>query len=61
MDLSIVTTHLSEVIKWVGTVITAMVSESGELAELTPLLMVGVSISALLLAVKVIRSFVWGA
>ena len=61
MDLSAVGTNLSAVIGWIGTVITAMTSETGALAPLLPLLMISVSISALLLAVKVIRSFIWGA
>lgn len=61
MDLTVVGQNLSKVIGWIGTVITAMTSEGGELAALLPLLMVSVSISALLLAVKVIRSFIWGA
>lgn len=61
MDLSAVATNLTEVIGWIGTVITEMTTTSGKLAALLPLLMVSVSISALLLAVKVIRSFIWGA
>ena len=61
MDLSVVGQNLSSVIGWIGTVINAMVGEGGALAPLLPLLMVSVSISALLLAVKVIRSFIWGA
>ena len=61
MDLSVVGENLSQVISWIGTVINSMVGENGELAKLLPLLMVSVSISALLLAVKVIRSFIWGA
>lgn len=61
MDLSSVSTNLTEVIKWIGTVVTSLTSTSGDLAPLLPLLMVSVSISALMLAVKIIRSFIWGA
>ena len=61
MDLSAVGSNLTQVIGWIGTVITEMTTTSGKLAALLPLLMVSVSISALLLAVKVIRSFIWGA
>lgn len=61
MDLSAVGSNLQSVIGWIGTVITALTSSDGDLAALLPLLMIGVSISALLLAVKVIRSFIWGA
>lgn len=61
MDLSAVGSNLQSVIGWIGTVITSLTSSDGDLAALLPLLMIGVSISALLLAVKVIRSFIWGA
>lgn len=56
-----VTTALSTVIGWVGTVIDAMIGAEGDLAALLPLFAVGISISALLLGVKVLKSFVWGA
>ena len=58
--LEAITTNLTTVIGWVGTVITAMTGEAGQLKELLPLLAIGVSISALLLGVKVIKSFTWG-
>lgn len=56
-----VTTSLTTVIGWVGTVVTALVSETGELKELLPLLAIGISISALMFGIKAIRSFIWGA
>lgn len=59
--LTAVTDALSTVITWVGTVITAMIGETGALKELLPLFAIGISISALLLGVKIIKSFVWGA
>lgn len=59
--LAAVTDGLGTVIGWVGTTVTALVGESGALAELLPLLAIGVSIAALLLGVKVIRSMIWGA
>lgn len=55
-----VTSALSTVIDWVGTVITALTSSNGELSGLLPLFAIGIAISALLLGVKVIRSFTWG-
>ena len=61
MDLTAVGENLVSVIGWIGTVITEMTTTGGKLSALLPLLMVSVSISALLLAVKVIRSFIWGA
>ena len=47
--LAAVTSALSTVISWVGTVITALTSEQGALADLLPLFAITVSISALLL------------
>ena len=52
---------LGEVIKWVGQVLTALISTDGELSALLPLLAVGVAVSALMLGIKAIRSFIWGA
>lgn len=59
--LAAVTSGLTTVITWVGTVVTALVSEAGALSALLPLLAVGVAISALMLGIKVIRSVIWGA
>lgn len=59
--IAAVTTALTTVIGWVGTVVTALTGESGALAGLLPLLAIGVAVSALMLGVKAIRSFAWGA
>lgn len=59
--LAQVTSALTEVIGWVGTVVSALVSTDGALKDLLPLLAVGVAISALMLGVKAIKSFIWGA
>lgn len=59
--LEAVTTALTTVIGWVGTVVTALIDEAGQLADLLPLLAVGVAISALMLGIKAIKSFIWGA
>lgn len=59
--LKAVTDALTTVISWVGTVVTALTGESGELKELLPLLAIGVAISALMLGIKAIKSFIWGA
>ena len=56
--MAAVTSALTTVINWCGTVVTAVLS--GELSELLPLLAVGVAISALMLGVKCIKSFAWG-
>ena len=59
--LEAVTTALSTVIGWVGTVVSALVKTDGELSSLLPLLAVGVAVSALMLGIKAIKSFIWGA
>lgn len=59
--LEAVTSAISTVITWVGTVITAMTAEAGALAPLLPLFAIGVAISAVLLGVRVIKSIIWGA
>lgn len=59
--LEAVTSGLSTVIEWVGTVITALVGEAGALAPLLPLLAIGVAVSAVFLGIKVIRGMIWGA
>lgn len=59
--LAAVTDALTTVISWVGTVVTALVGTEGALSDLLPLLAVGVAISALMLGIKAIKSFIWGA
>lgn len=59
--ISAVTGALSDVIGWVGTVVTSLTSQTGELAPLLPLLAIGVAVSALMLGIRAIRSFAWGA
>jgi len=55
-----VTTALGTVIEWVGTVVSALTSADGALSALLPLLAIGISISALMLGIKAIKSFAWG-
>lgn len=59
--LQAVTTALGTVIDWVGTVIGSLTTADGALAELLPLLAIGVAISALMFGIKAIRSVIWGA
>ncbi len=55
-----VTSALDTVIGWIGSVVTALVGEGGQLNSLLPLMAVGISISALMLGIKAIKSFAWG-
>ena len=59
--LSAVTSGITTVIGWIGAVLDSMIGESGELAALLPLFAIGIAISAILLGVRVVRSFIWGA
>lgn len=59
--LEAVTSGLTVVIGWVGSVVTALTGADGALAPLLPLLAIGVAVSALMLGIKAIRSFIWGA
>lgn len=56
-----VTSGITTVIGWIGTVLTAIVGESGALSDLAPLFAIGISISAIMLGIKVVRGIVWGA
>ena len=58
--LDAVTSGITTVIGWIGDVITAITSTSGELNQLLPLYAIGIAISAILLGIKVIRSIIWG-
>lgn len=59
--LEAVTSGITTVISWVGAVMDSLLTTEGELAALLPLFAVGVAISAILLGVKIIKSFIWGA
>lgn len=56
-----VTTALTTVIGWVGTVVSALTNTDGDLSALLPLMAIGIAISALMLGVKAIKSFAWGS
>lgn len=55
-----VTTGLSAVIDAVGTFVTAIVSDTGALHDLLPLFAIGISISLLLLCVRIVKGLIWG-
>lgn len=59
--LAAVTDAITQVLTWVGTVITALTGSSGALNALLPLFAIGIAISAVLLGIRIIRSVVWGA
>lgn len=59
--LTLVTNGISTVITWVSTVVSAVIDSDGDLYVLAPLFAIGISISAILLGVKLVKSLVWGA
>lgn len=59
--MAAVTTALTTVISWVGTVVTALTGAEGALAELLPLFAIGIAISAFMFALAGIRRVTWGA
>lgn len=59
--LEAVTSGITTVISWIGSVVDSITGADGALAELLPLLAVGVSISAILFSIKIIRGLIWGA
>lgn len=59
--LDAVTSGLGTVIDWVGTVVNSLIGEAGELTALLPLFAIGIAISAVMLGIRIIRGFVWGA
>lgn len=59
--LAAVTSAITDVLGWVGSVVTSLLGSNTDLAPLLPLFAVGVAISAIMLGVKVIRGFIWGA
>ena len=59
--LEAVTSGITTVIGWIGTVVDSMLGEAGELTALLPLFAIGISISAIMLGVKIIKRFIWGA
>lgn len=59
--LEAVTSGITTVISWIGSVVDAITATDGALAELLPLFAVGISVSAILFGIKIIRGIIWGA
>ena len=55
-----ITSALSSMIGWLGSVVTAVVG-SGALNALLPVFALGVAATIVMFAIKIIRSFTWGA
>lgn len=59
--LEAITTAVPAVIGWIGSVVTALTTADGELYALLPIVAVGIGVSGVMLGVKAIKSFAWGA
>lgn len=59
--LEAITSSLTVVLSWAGTVVDSIVTETGDLHALLPLFAIGIAVSACMLGVKIVKSFVWGA
>ena len=59
--LEFVSDGITTVIGWVSTVVNAIIGAEGQLSTLAPLFAIGISISAVLLGVKIVKSMVWGS
>jgi hypothetical protein len=59
--LESVTSGIGTVIDWVSTVVNSLIGETGQLSALLPLFAIGIAISAVMLGIRVIRGFIWGA
>lgn len=59
--ITAVGTAIGDVLGWVQTVISALTADTGELHALLPLFAIGVAISAIMLGIKIVRGFIWGA
>lgn len=59
--LEAVTSAISTVLEWIGTVVTSLTSSTGDLHALLPLLAIGIAISAVMMGVKMIRKVTWAA
>lgn len=51
----------TEIISWAGEFFTALTGEAGALNGLMELFAIGIGISIVLVAVRIIRSVAWGA
>lgn len=59
--LEAIKTAFTAVIGWIGEATTALVGAEGVLNDLLPVFAIGIGVSAVLFAIKGIRSLTWGA
>lgn len=54
-------TAFTNIVGFVGEVVTALVGTNGTLKDLLPLFVIGIAISLVMVVVKIIRKVTWGA
>lgn len=59
--LSAIGSGLTTVIGFVGSVVTALVSDTGSLHDLMDLFILGIIISIIMVSMKIIRRVTWGS
>lgn len=59
--MAAITSALTSVMGWVGTVVTSLTGTDTDLAPLLPIFAIGVACSAFFFALKGIRRVCWGA
>lgn len=59
--MAAVTSALTSVMGWVGTVVSSLTGTDTDLAPLLPIFAIGIACSAFLFAIKGIRKVTWGA
>ena len=59
--LEAVGTALTNVLGWVGEVVSSLTAAEGDLSALLPLFAIGIGVSVFMFAMKAIRKVTWGA
>lgn len=59
--LTAIASGLTTVIGFVGSVVTALVSDTGALHDLMDLFILGIIISIIMVSMKIIRKVTWGS
>lgn len=58
--LANLTTVFTQVLSWLSSFVSALFTTGGSLATLQPLFFIGIAVSLVMVAVKLVRKIVWG-
>lgn len=59
--LESITTALTQFLTWIGSVVSALLTETGALHALLPVLIISVACSLVFVGIKLVRRVCWGA